>query len=794
MKKTQSIVIILLLSVILACATFAACCNGQREYKVAYVAADGGTLQGNATQNVKKGSDGEYVTAVPNDGYWFDCWSDGNTSASRKETNVQSDVTLTAYFVPQSFTMRYNAGAGGKISGKTVQNIANGQSGEQVTAVPDKGYIFDKWSDGIATASRTDSNLTASTSVTACFAPVMCNLSYAADINGQIKGEQNQTVRQYTNGNQVTAVPNVGYRFVRWSDGITTASRQDTEVHDNVNVTAYFAPAEYAVVYEAVGNGTVIGKTTQALLSGQTGESVTAVPDDGYKFVNWSDGIKTATRQDTVTLAGKKVTAYFRKLETFTVEYFSYGVFGHVEGKLIQEVTEGGSTTEVTAVIDAADGVFKGWSDGVTSLTRKDENVSCNMRIEALFSSGGYIEYVVDGVGGHIEGQTKQLLLNNAVTERVTAVADDGYVFAGWSDNSDEAERFGDKFTYGTFTINYNPVYQIAAYFEPNIKTFVYDYNGSDSHPPVSGVSVARQSPKDARFVIPAKRGYKFDGWYADNDFKLKVVNADGRLMLGYYTVSVQSDTLYAKWLPEDEQRIIYPKILIIAGEEFDLDVRDNNGEVKRMQAKLVARDRAYYVRSARLMLDLLNMWFEDKVAFEIDLYFTMEVIKDDDPNSFPGQFSFFPPQVAEPRDLYSLYGSVIGIAKLQESYNGEFVLYAEAGSAGIKYAEVYFRENNNRWSLYASDFLEFWTPKSVLTQIGYDLTYNLLHEFTHTVEMKCVACDVNDKRYHDTIYLNLNTDWESTQKYLTNTWIINGETVGIPPSYWTEGGDYEIK
>jgi len=39
----------------------------------------------------------------------------------------------------------------------------------------------------------------------------------------------------------VTAVPNYCYRFIRWSDNVSTASRTDTNVTDNLTVTASFS-------------------------------------------------------------------------------------------------------------------------------------------------------------------------------------------------------------------------------------------------------------------------------------------------------------------------------------------------------------------------------------------------------------------------------------------------------------------------------------------------------------------------------------------------------------------------
>jgi len=69
-----------------------------------------------------------------------------------------------------SYTLTYNAGAGGSISGTTPQTVDYGANGSEVTAVPNTGYRFVRWSDGVMTASRTDTNVTANITVTAMFA------------------------------------------------------------------------------------------------------------------------------------------------------------------------------------------------------------------------------------------------------------------------------------------------------------------------------------------------------------------------------------------------------------------------------------------------------------------------------------------------------------------------------------------------------------------------------------------------------------------------------------------------
>ncbi len=138
---------------------------------------------------------------------------------------------VTASFAVDTFTLTYVAGSNGTITGYGVADGGLRRSGHRVTAVPNAGYHFVSWSDGVLTAARTDTNVTANLAVTATFAVDTFTLTYTAGANGTISGSASQTVAYGAAATQVTAVPNVGYHFVSWSDGVLTAARTDTQRH-----------------------------------------------------------------------------------------------------------------------------------------------------------------------------------------------------------------------------------------------------------------------------------------------------------------------------------------------------------------------------------------------------------------------------------------------------------------------------------------------------------------------------------------------------------------------------------
>jgi len=117
-----------------------------------------------------------------------------------------SAVTVTAGSV-SGYTLTYSAGAGGTISGLSPQTVAAGGSGTPVTAVPNSGYHFVSWSDGVHTATRTDTNVTADKSVIASFGADSPNGTYLSVGSPYVAAETSMTVTL----NSLTVTDKGGY-------------------------------------------------------------------------------------------------------------------------------------------------------------------------------------------------------------------------------------------------------------------------------------------------------------------------------------------------------------------------------------------------------------------------------------------------------------------------------------------------------------------------------------------------------------------------------------------------------
>ena len=279
-------------------------------FNLAYSAGANGSISGSSTQSVSPGGNGTAVTAVPNTGYHFVNWSDSSTSNPRTDSNVQANISVTANFAINSYTLSYSAGTGGTLSGSDSQNVNYGASGTAVTANPASGYHFVNWSDGSTQNPRTDANVSSNLNLTANFSNAL-TLTYSAGANGTISGTTPQSVSPNGNSTAVTAVPATGYHFVNWSDDSTQNPRTETNVTNNITVTANFSINTYTLDYAAGAHGTLSGMTSQTVNYNANGTAVTASPDTNYFFINWSDGSTQNPRTDINVVAGKSVTAIF---------------------------------------------------------------------------------------------------------------------------------------------------------------------------------------------------------------------------------------------------------------------------------------------------------------------------------------------------------------------------------------------------------------------------------------------------------------------------------------------------
>ncbi len=110
-------------------------------YTLTYTAGANGTITGTTPQTVDYGTDGTAVTASPDTGYHFVDWSDASTANPRTDTGVTSDVTVTANFAINTYSVTPSTTGNGVISPSTVQT-ADYNTTVSFTLTPVSGYTL----------------------------------------------------------------------------------------------------------------------------------------------------------------------------------------------------------------------------------------------------------------------------------------------------------------------------------------------------------------------------------------------------------------------------------------------------------------------------------------------------------------------------------------------------------------------------------------------------------------------------------------------------------------------------
>lgn len=194
-----------------------------------------------------------------------------------------------------------------------------------------------------------------------------------------------QSNGRYTSGTTLTlkATPNTGYKFTKWSDGNTSATRNVT-VTGNATYTAYFEKLTYTVTATAGAGGTVSGGGTYEYGASVT---LTATPSEGYKFVQWSDGNTSAKRTFTVT-GNASLTASFVLIE--------YTLTDNSQNGYIYDSTNScaiGSRTyhykDVISLVPTPNTgyTFKSWQDTGATTNPRSYTVTGNAVLAANFSA-----------------------------------------------------------------------------------------------------------------------------------------------------------------------------------------------------------------------------------------------------------------------------------------------------------------------------------------------------------------------------------------------------------------------
>lgn len=376
------------------------------------------------------------------------------------------------------------------------------------SATPAVGYHFVGWSNG-STDAVTSVVATGDVALTAYFAINNYTLTISYDatrgsVASATAAVPNGTTYTISHGSEVsfTATANGDYRFVGWNDGSTTFETSDITytVTSDVTLTANFADAGlYYLTVNTVGNGTATGAGEY---EEGTEVELTATPAVGSHFMYWILPDNTATTETIAVMvsADMYVTAVFAP-DTHTVAV-STG------SELMGAVSGGGEYAYGTAVqIEAIAETgyhFIGWNDGNVVNPRTISLVG-DTAFVALFDTNVYqLTVSFDATMGAVEAPA---VLKHFVPATLTAEANYGYHFVGWSD------AMGNMLATGAIlVVDAVSDTALVAVFERN----AYSVSTGVNDTLMGTATVSNETPlylDVVTFTAVANTGYHFTSW-----------------------------------------------------------------------------------------------------------------------------------------------------------------------------------------------------------------------------------------------------------------------------------------
>ncbi len=370
------------------------------------------------------------MTAVPNYGYHFVQWNDGNTQNPRT-ASLAGNVMYTAIFAKNVYTISLTNTTQGVLTGAGQYEYLDTIT---ISATANYGYTFLRWNDGDTNATRQvvvrENRVYAAT-----FTPKLYTINVVSNDTalGSVSGGG---LFAYNTTQTITGTPTAfEYCLLRWSDGNTDNPRTITVTCDTTYYAIFGEKPTYTITVLSSDSerGSVSGSGSH--LHG-TNVTIRANANTGYHFARWNDG-NTQNPRNIQLLKDSTFTAIFEP-NTYTITtgvYNNYNDRGSVTGGGVFEYK-----ATITLSATANYGYhFEKWTDGVTSPTRT-EVVTADKKYIAVFNPNTYALTLssANTAMGTVSGAGSYEYGNEVV---IRANSNTGYFFDCWSDGNRDNPR-----------------------------------------------------------------------------------------------------------------------------------------------------------------------------------------------------------------------------------------------------------------------------------------------------------------------------------------------------------------
>lgn len=440
------------------------------------------------------------VTAIPDDKYQFAKWNDGNKNNPRTFV-VTKDETYTAQFekIPlPKYQVTVTAGQGG-----TVNNVSGEYEEDTeltLTATPNAGWRFVRWSDGNTDNPRT-LVVTEAVTLSAEFEeipPQQFTIAISAGEGGSVNSSEiNGTYNEGTELTLIATPADNDHFFIKWSDGNTDNPRTLVLTSDTTLRAEFGAIPYYLLTISAGPGGTVNDTVNQSYREGSE-VIIEAKPNEDYVFIKWSDGVDLSRR--TIVITSDTVLC----AEFAAIEYFDLVVKAD-EGGTVNDTVNGRYRTGDKVYIEAKpkddDHRFTGWSDSVKTNPRTI-TITADSTIIAHFEAIPYYTLtVIAGEGGTVDESVNKSY-REGIEVTIKATPDEDHTFLQWSDGNTDNPRTITMTEDKTLEAQFSEIVRLEVWIGTAVGGTVNTDAGGRYE---EGTTITLQATPD--------RGYVFDHW-----------------------------------------------------------------------------------------------------------------------------------------------------------------------------------------------------------------------------------------------------------------------------------------
>lgn len=517
--------------------------------------------------------DSTYELPTPiREGYSFDGWYTAESGGTKIDLIGQSkftaDLELFAHWsiIRSTLTVNTSGEGSGSVSPGGTRTYDYGLEVD-LSATPNRGSEFVRWSDGNTDASRTIT-VTTNATYTATFALKQFTVTFDAG-SGSCPTD-GKTVTYSKSYGELPVPTWTGHTFVEWRTPGGSRITADTIVYleDDTKLSAYYTTNSFLVQVlsdsASEGSGSV---SSGGRYEYGTTLTIQASPSDGSRFVCWNDGDVNPSRTITVTQDVNYVATF--ALCEYSVSFVYYNSAGELVTQTQQVKYRKSATPPSKDVVDCyPKHHFLGW--GNTSYG----TITGDLQIQAMYDWNTYnIRYnsnASGGVSGYMGVQALKVDVQYALSPNKYSRI--GYTFLGWSrDSAAVKPDYLDQQTVDALTTVHDETVDLYAIWKANTYTVTFDPNGTSATVDPQTKAIDFDSPY-GELPVPTRANYSFEGWFTAANGGVEVSEET--------TLTMDRDhTLYAHWsakytihFDKDGGSGEMPDQVAICGERFTLN------------------------------------------------------------------------------------------------------------------------------------------------------------------------------------------------------------------------------